>query len=324
MIAPAVIGFGLLAGPAAAQPSKAQQDAIRSNCRSDYMANCMSVKPGGAEALQCLQRNVAKLSPGCRGAVGAMSPPAAPATTRAATPSPAAPVAPAAAPPPPHPAAPSAATRAAAPPPAAPAAAPPSARAAAPPPARAAVPPSARAAAPPPARAASHPTAQQQAAIRQSCQSDFMARCAGVQPGGAQALQCLERNAARLSPPCRRAVASLGGTPAAPAPAPEPDAIMPTPQQLSALKFTCRRDFRLYCRAVPAGGPEAFACLQRNAVRLTPDCKTSIAAIMESTPPSATAVAPPPPVVAAPPPGPFPLRRAIRERMLQQQQQQQQ
>src|SRR5262245_2408216 len=111
-----------LAVPAVAQqPTAEQQSAIRANCRSDFMANCSGVQPGGREALQCLQSNAAKLSPGCRGAIAAISPPP-------AAPAPAAPVQAAPAP-------------AAAPPPAAPAAA-------APPPAPAATAPAARATAP--------------------------------------------------------------------------------------------------------------------------------------------------------------------------------
>ena len=71
-----------------AQPTREQQEAIRQSCRSDYMANCMSVKPGGLEALQCLQRNLGKLSPACRTAVNAAAPKAAP-TGPAAAPMPA-------------------------------------------------------------------------------------------------------------------------------------------------------------------------------------------------------------------------------------------
>ena len=62
---------------ATAQPTQEQQNALRSNCRSDFMSNCSNVKPGGIEALQCLQRNAAKLSPGCQSAVNALKPPAA-------------------------------------------------------------------------------------------------------------------------------------------------------------------------------------------------------------------------------------------------------
>jgi hypothetical protein len=59
--------------PASAQqPSQAEKDAIRSNCRSDFMSKCSSVTPGGIEALQCLKKNEASLSGGCRAAVSAI------------------------------------------------------------------------------------------------------------------------------------------------------------------------------------------------------------------------------------------------------------
>jgi hypothetical protein len=57
-------------------PTKAQQDAIRSNCRSDYMKNCSSVTPGGREALECLMKNKANVSGGCQGALNAIAAPA--------------------------------------------------------------------------------------------------------------------------------------------------------------------------------------------------------------------------------------------------------
>jgi hypothetical protein len=262
----------LSAIPAGAQPTAEQQKALRSNCRSDFMSNCSGVSPGGAEALQCLQRNVAKLSPGCQGAVNALAPRSAPQPATASAPPPAATPAPAPAP--------------------APASAP--AAASAPPPAArtAIAPTTAHPSKPSTAAAPAKPTAQQQAAIRQSCQGDFMSRCSGVQPGGSAALQCLQRNAARLSPNCKRAVAALGrGAPAArmPAPAAAPVAAeaagpAPTAEQLSAIKFTCRSDFRANCRGVPQGGPEALACLQRNAPRLSQNCRTSLAAVADEAP----------------------------------------
>src|SRR5690242_12273063 len=58
-------------------PSKAQQDAIRSNCRSDFMKNCSSVTPGGREALGCLMQNKASVSGGCQAALNAVSAPVA-------------------------------------------------------------------------------------------------------------------------------------------------------------------------------------------------------------------------------------------------------
>ena len=79
----------LLNPVAAQQPTPAQRDAIRSSCRSDFMANCSGVQPGGKDALDCLKRNLAKLSGGCQAAVSAISPAPAPATVAAPAPPPA-------------------------------------------------------------------------------------------------------------------------------------------------------------------------------------------------------------------------------------------
>jgi hypothetical protein len=300
----------LPASPTVAQPTPEQQNAIRSNCRSDYMANCSSVKPGGPEALQCLRRNVAKLSSACQTAVNAASPPSAPQQATAAPASPPAVMpAPVSSPPP-----------AAAVTPAAPAA--PAAQVRAPaatPPAQ----PARTATAAPAAQPPQQPSAQQKAAIRQSCQSDFMARCSGVQPGGADALRCLQRNSAQLSPSCHSAVAALGGAAPAAAPAAAQAAAptlasAPTSEQQSAVKFTCRRDFTTNCRGVTPGGPEALACLQRNAAKVSPDCRTSLAAITEDAPVAAAGSAAAAPAARPGLGGPFPLRRAIRERMMNQ------
>ena len=66
------------AAPAFAQaPSQAQRDAIKSECRSDYMAHCSSVPPGGEASLQCLQKNMSSLSSSCQSAVRAVEAPAA-------------------------------------------------------------------------------------------------------------------------------------------------------------------------------------------------------------------------------------------------------
>ena len=74
-VAPLIVGLFGGAGIAVAQePTPDQQSAIRSNCRSDFMANCSGVARGGKEALQCLKDNVAKLSSGCQQAVKAVMP----------------------------------------------------------------------------------------------------------------------------------------------------------------------------------------------------------------------------------------------------------
>jgi hypothetical protein len=59
---------------AVAQVTSAQQSAIRSNCRSDFMSKCSGVQPGGKDALVCLQKNVASLSGACQTAVRATLP----------------------------------------------------------------------------------------------------------------------------------------------------------------------------------------------------------------------------------------------------------
>jgi hypothetical protein len=58
-------------------PTEAQREAIKSECRSDYMAHCSSIPPGGEASLQCLQKNMSSLAPGCQSAVRAAEAPAA-------------------------------------------------------------------------------------------------------------------------------------------------------------------------------------------------------------------------------------------------------
>src|SRR5882757_281412 len=68
-----IAAITFMIAPAFAQgPTDAQRAAIKSQCRSDYMAHCASVPPGGAPALQCLQKNMASLSGGCQSAVRAV------------------------------------------------------------------------------------------------------------------------------------------------------------------------------------------------------------------------------------------------------------
>ena len=152
--------------PAFAQaPTDAQRSAIRSACRNDYMAHCSSVTPGGLEALQCLQKNMSSLAPGCQSAVRAVEPAAEPKAEAKpeAKPEekPAAEAKPEAKP-------------------EAPAAAP-----AEKPAAETAAKPAPKAAAAPAAAPAGKATDAQRAAIRSACRNDYMANCSSVTPGGA-------------------------------------------------------------------------------------------------------------------------------------------
>ena len=175
------------AAPAFSQaPSQAQRDAIKSQCRSDYIAHCSSVPPGGEASLQCLQKNMSSLSSGCQGAVRAVEAPAAAAPAATAKP----------------------ATETAAPKPATPKAAAP--KAAAP---KAAG--STAAAAPAGAPATAAPAAptvivlrpmrprEELFVLRSACGADVRSICGGVAPGGGRIVQCLATNAASLSPACK-------------------------------------------------------------------------------------------------------------------------
>src|SRR5712671_927702 len=82
----ALVSGAILAAatPALSQgPSEAQREAVKSECRSDYMAHCSSVPPGGEAALQCLAKNMSSLSAGCQGAVRTVQAAAAPKTDTA-------------------------------------------------------------------------------------------------------------------------------------------------------------------------------------------------------------------------------------------------
>ncbi len=191
-------------GPTLSQPSQSQINAVRQNCRSDYMSHCSSVPPGGAESLNCLQNNAARLSSSCRSAVDALKPAATPAPKPAAAP----PSQPA-----PKPAAAPAPARE--PEMTAPAKPPPPKQTAKPPPSRTAPPP--RTAAVPPAAPAQPAWVyvpmppllpRVQLAIIRACDGDRQAVCSMVSLGGGRVIECLARNEPALSPFCRQTLTS--------------------------------------------------------------------------------------------------------------------
>ena len=67
-IAMSLCVLGAVVGDAR-QPTNAQESAIRAACPEDFAKYCAGVKPGGSEALSCLQKNAASLSPACQTAV---------------------------------------------------------------------------------------------------------------------------------------------------------------------------------------------------------------------------------------------------------------
>lgn len=72
-VVPLVMVFLALGGPALAQATQAQQDAIRQACPADYRAHCANVPAAGQAAFACLQRNLASLSQPCQQAVQAVA-----------------------------------------------------------------------------------------------------------------------------------------------------------------------------------------------------------------------------------------------------------
>jgi hypothetical protein len=256
----ATILFGLTMPVFSQAPTDAQRNAIRSECRSDYEAHCASIPPGGAASLQCLQKNISSLSPGCQTAVRAVEAPAAPKAESA-------------------PATPKAES---APPAAAPAK----------PAAETTPPPAAKAAA---STTAKKPTNAQAAAIRSACRSDYQKVCAGVPTGGSAALKCLEQNKSKVSAPCQQAIGAAGGDAAtaaaggaataapataapagAPAAAPAPALVLPPlrpREEIFVLRSTCGGDVRSLCGGVQPGGGRIVQCLATKAASLSPACK---------------------------------------------------
>ena len=276
------VNYAIINSALGQQPTQQQRDAIRASCRSDFISNCAGVEPGGRDAFECLLRNQSKLSSACQDAVSAV------------------------------------ATKPAEPPTAEPVAAP-------------------ETAAPAPQSASSD---GQLKSVQKACTiSDLMAHCSWLQPTNPEILLCLKANSADLSLGCQSVVQSLpGGAPAAGAPpAPgterrvepakkptepakktaEPEhASMesapkkPTPQQLGAIRASCRSDFISHCSGVQPGGSAALRCLQSNAAQLSGGCRSALAAVAGGSgggaAPATSEAAPATTAPAAAPTGPMP------------------
>ncbi len=246
-----------LATPAYAQgPSEAQREAIKSNCRNDYMAHCSSVPPGGAASLECLQKNMASLSASCAGAVRAVE---APAT----------------------------APKAAEQPKTEPKAEPKTETKAEPTPAAKEAKPEPKA-----ASAGKKPSQAQISAIKSNCRSDYPKVCAGVPTGGEAALECLDKNKARVSAACAKAVAAVGGAAPAAGPnvsggasaaaaAPAATVIVLRPlrlrEELFVARSACGGDIRTLCGGVAPGGGRIAQCLASQAGAISPACREVLA-----------------------------------------------
>jgi len=240
-----------VATPSFAQPTEAQKEAVKSACRSDFIAHCSSVQPGGEAALQCLAKNMSSLSAGCASAVKAIEASAEPKSEPAK--SEPAPAAAAPAEPKTETSKPAAESKPAA------------------------------------TTAAKKPTDAQVAAIRSACRGDYPKVCAGVPTGGAPALECLEKNKARVSAGCGKALAAVGGGAAAPAaggaaPAAAPVVIVLRPmrprEELFVMRSACGGDIRALCGGVAPGGGRIMQCIANRAADLSPACKDVLVPFM--------------------------------------------
>ena len=81
--------------------------------------------------------------------------------------------------------------------------------------------------------------------------------------------------------------------------APTAWAQQPSPDQINAIRASCRSDFMANCSGVPRGGAEALACLKQHMAQLSAPCQTAVSAATPKSPAPAAAVPPAPP---APPP----------------------
>lgn len=281
---------------AAQAPTAQQRDAIRAACRSDFIANCSGVQPGGKDALNCLVAHGDSLSASCKTAVDAVAPQAAPAKAEPAA-------APVSAP--------------------APAAAAPAAQSGedqikviqqtctlndllahcswiAP-------------TNPELVLCLKANTAGLSSTCLHTVQSLPASGAPSAAPPTPAAAPLLPPPAAAPSPPPPPAASApppaiVRTRPSPPAPAPSV-AQKPSERQLKAVRAACRSDFMAHCSGVQPGGPAALQCLQQHGRQLSRTCQRAVAALGrgEGAPAAAPAEATAPP--AAEPIGRMPMLR---------------
>lgn len=276
---------------AAQQPTEAQREAIRASCRSDFIANCSGVTPGGKEALECLLRNRSSLSESCKAAVNAVAEkPAGPA------PAPAEPAAPVRAEPAPR----QEPTPAAA---------------------------SGEDALKSVQKACTLSDMMAHCSFIQPSNPEIVlclkANAADLSPACQAAVQAAPATPAAAPAPEPERKATPVRKPAEPehkpneperasAPPPAPAAAAskkPTPQQQSAIRAACRSDFISHCSGVTPGGVAALQCLQRNGAQLSSGCRGALAAISGGSATAGQTAAPAATAPAAAPIGPMPMLR---------------
>lgn len=95
-----------------------------------------------------------------------------------------------------------------------------------------------------------------------SCKADVAKFCPKVQPGGGRIAQCLKQNEAQLSDSCKERIKMVVA-------------------RLKEVKAACEDDVQQYCATVKTGGGRVAQCLKQHKDKLSAECKTEIADILE-------------------------------------------
>jgi hypothetical protein len=95
-----------------------------------------------------------------------------------------------------------------------------------------------------------------------SCKDDVAKFCPQVQPGGGRIAQCLKQNEAQLSVSCQERIKMAAA-------------------QVKEVKEACADDLLQFCAGVKLGGGRVAQCLKRHKDKLSVECKTEIADILE-------------------------------------------
>ena len=95
-----------------------------------------------------------------------------------------------------------------------------------------------------------------------SCKDDVAKFCPQVHPGGGRIAQCLKQNEAQLSASCQERIKLVAA-------------------QLKEVKEACADDLQQYCATVKPGGGRIAQCLKQHQDKLSTECKSQIADILE-------------------------------------------
>jgi hypothetical protein len=95
-----------------------------------------------------------------------------------------------------------------------------------------------------------------------SCKADVAKFCPQVQPGGGRIAQCLKQNKAQLSPSCQERIKMVAA-------------------RLKEVNQACEDDLQQYCAGTTPGEGRIAQCLKEHKDKLSTECKTQIADLLE-------------------------------------------